>query len=155
MEQNQSNTPTPDQGVSSGNPQATASVAALPEVLYAGFWRRFGAGIIDMVILGVAVSILSFIFGNAAGIFNTLGAWLYFAFFESSVKQATPGKMVLHLQVTDDHGRKLSFWRATGRHFAKIISAIILFIGYLMIGWTKKKQGLHDIIAKTLVIRHQ
>lgn len=135
-------------------PQSQVAVAALPEVKFAGFWRRFGAGIIDMVILAVASGILSFIFGEAMQFLGTIVGWLYFAFFESSNKQATLGKMVLRLQVTDIEGKKLSFWRATGRHFAKILSILILFIGYFMIGWTKKKQGLHDIIAKTLVIRH-
>lgn len=136
-------------------PQSQVAVAALPEVHFAGFWRRFGAGIIDVVILSVVSGILSFIFGEAMQFLGVIIGWLYFAFFESSNKQATLGKMVLHLQVTDEDGKKLSFWRATGRHFAKILSSIILFIGHLMIGWTKKKQGLHDIIAKTLVIKHQ
>lgn len=143
MEQNQSSVNTP-----------SSTPAVLPEIIYAGFWKRLSAGIIDWIILIIASGILSFIFGETTSIFGTLTAWLYFAFFESSVKQATPGKMALHLQVTDEQGKKLTFWRATGRHFAKIISTLIIFIGYLMIGWTKKKQGLHDIIAKTLVIRH-
>ena len=59
--------------------------------------------------------------------------------------------MAMDIIVTDLHGNRVSFGRATGRYFAKIISSIILFIGYLMIAFTEKKQGLHDIIAETLV----
>ena len=70
---------------------------------------------------------------------------------ESSSTQATLGKMAMSIVVTDISGNRVSFGRATGRHFAKIISAIILYIGYLMIAFTEKKQGLHDIIADTLV----
>jgi len=79
--------------------------------------------------------------------------WLYYALMESSVRQATLGKMALGLMVTDLNGQKISFDRATGRHFAKIISALILFIGFLMAGFTRRKQALHDMIAGCLVIR--
>ena len=71
---------------------------------------------------------------------------------ESSVKRATLGKMALGIAVTDVDGRRITFMRATGRHFAKMISGLILLIGYLMAAWTKKKQGLHDILAGTLVV---
>jgi uncharacterized RDD family membrane protein YckC len=74
---------------------------------------------------------------------------------ESSSKQATLGKMALALKVTDLQGRRISFARATGRHFAKIISGMILLIGYIMAGFTERKQALHDMIAGTLVIRTQ
>jgi uncharacterized RDD family membrane protein YckC len=79
--------------------------------------------------------------------------WLYYAIFESSSWQATLGKKALGLEVTDLAGNRISFGRATGRFFAKIISTLILFIGYIMAGFTEKKQALHDILAGTLVIR--
>jgi len=71
---------------------------------------------------------------------------------ESSDKQATMGKMALGIIVTDLEGNRVSFGRATGRYFAKILSALILLIGYMMTGFTQKKQALHDMIAGTLVI---
>jgi uncharacterized RDD family membrane protein YckC len=79
--------------------------------------------------------------------------WLYFSLLESSAWQATLGKKALGLEVTDLDGNRISFGRATGRFFAKFISSIILGVGYIMAGFTEKKQALHDILAGTLVIR--
>jgi len=79
--------------------------------------------------------------------------WLYYALFEASHFQATPGKMALGLVVTDETGHRIGFGRATGRYFAKLISALILYIGFMMAGWTEKKQALHDILASTLVLK--
>ena len=81
-----------------------------------------------------------------------IGIVFYFAIQESSDFQATVGKRALNIKVVDKRGNKISFWRALGRYLAKIISALILYIGFIMIGFTSKKQGLHDIIADTLVI---
>ena len=86
-------------------------------------------------------------------IIRTILHWLYFALMESSTWQGTLGKKALGLEVTDLEGRRISFGRATGRFFAKIISALILWIGFIMAGFTEKKQALHDMIAGTLVIR--
>ena len=72
---------------------------------------------------------------------------------ESSSLQATLGKMIFGMKVTDLNGNRISFARATGRHFAKYLSSMILFIGYIMAGFTERKQALHDMIAGTLVIR--
>ena len=80
-------------------------------------------------------------------------AWLYFALMESSKNQATLGKMALGLKVTDLEGNRISFGRATGRFFGKIISGMILYIGYILAGLTEKKQALHDMMAGCLVIR--
>ena len=79
--------------------------------------------------------------------------WLYFALMESSSKQATLGKMALGIRVTDVNGNRIGFGRATGRHFAKILSGLILGIGFLMAAFTEKKQALHDMIAGTLVVK--
>jgi uncharacterized RDD family membrane protein YckC len=88
----------------------------------------------------------------SVGVLVVIVPWLYYAGFESSRGQATPGKVLLRLEVTDLTGNRLSFARATLRFFGKYISTLIIFIGYLMIGLTKKHQGLHDKIAGTLVI---
>ena len=88
----------------------------------------------------------------AIGMLLIVIPWLYFAGFESSRSQATPGKVLMHLIVTDLEGGKPSFARTTLRFFGKYISALIIFIGFIMIGFTKKRQGLHDKIAGTLVL---
>jgi uncharacterized RDD family membrane protein YckC len=95
--------------------------------------------------------ILSFMLG---GLFFIALEWLYFAGMESSARQATFGKSVMSLRVTSLEGRRISFGHATGRFFAKIVSGMIpLAIGYIMAGFTAKKQALHDMIAATLVLK--
>jgi uncharacterized RDD family membrane protein YckC len=148
---------------------ATASAPAYPAaVQYAGFWRRLGASLIDGIVVGgVAIVIYIIFVGVGAVTFDEWGffvgyaiayiavivlGWLYYALMESSAKQATLGKMALGIVVTDAQSQRVSFGRATGRHFGKIISGIILYIGYIMIAFTAKKQGLHDIMADCLVV---
>jgi uncharacterized RDD family membrane protein YckC len=83
-----------------------------------------------------------------------LGAWLYHAKMESSSWQATLGKKALNLRVTDLNGAPVSFNRATGRHFAKLITGLIpLGIGFMLAGLTERRQALHDMIAGCLVLR--
>jgi uncharacterized RDD family membrane protein YckC len=95
--------------------------------------------------------ILMIIFVSFLGL---IASWLYHAYLESSPNQGTLGKMALGLIVTDLQGRRISFGHATGRFFAKIITSLIpLGIGYMMAGFTEKKQALHDMIAATLVLR--
>jgi uncharacterized RDD family membrane protein YckC len=80
--------------------------------------------------------------------------WLYHALMESSEWQATLGKKALGLVVTDLAGQRVSFGRSTGRHFGKIITNMVpLLIGYIMAGFTAKKQALHDMLAGCLVLR--
>jgi uncharacterized RDD family membrane protein YckC len=86
------------------------------------------------------------------GVLLIIIPWLYFAGFESSRSQATPGKLLMRIVVTDLEGNKPSFARVTLRHFAKIISALVIFLGFLMIGLTRNRQGLHDRIAGCLVL---
>ena len=138
---------------------------------YGGFWVRVLAYIIDSIILQFATSILSGI-GMALAIalggasetaaVGALGSfyglafvanWLYFALMESSRWQGTVGKQALKLIVTDADGGRIGFGRATGRYFAKFLSTMIFLIGFFMVGWTERKQGLHDLIAGTLVQR--
>lgn len=137
-------------------------------VSYAGFWRRAVALIIDRIIIGVAFALFAALMGvslqnagNSGGVFAGVsflflaifGEAIYYAFFESSDYQATPGKMVLSLKVVDMEGQQISFWRSFGRNMGKYISGLILFIGYMMAGWTQKKQALHDMFVDCLVIR--
>lgn len=85
------------------------------------------------------------------GMLSIAATWLYFALMESSNYQGTLGKIVMGIIVTDENGNRITFGRATGRYFAKILSGMIFYIGYIMAGFTDKKQALHDIIANTLV----
>lgn len=79
--------------------------------------------------------------------------WLYRAIMESSSQQATIGKLLLQIRVADIAGNRISFWRATARHFSKMISSIMLLIGFLMAAWTKKRQALHDKMSGCIVVR--
>jgi len=132
--------------------------AQIQPVEYAGFWKRFAAWIIDAIILFPLSFVITLLinwvwwFWGISWIINMIVGWLYYSLFESSSHQATLGKMALGIIVTDLNGDRISFARATGRHFSKILSALILFIGFIMIGFTEKKQGLHDMIAGTLVV---
>ncbi len=83
---------------------------------------------------------------------NTLIAWAYFAGLESSPWQATVGKLALGIRVTDLHGQRISLPRALGRYLAKFLSVFTLGFGFLMVVWTRRKQGLHDMVVDTLVL---
>lgn len=145
---------------------------------YAGFWRRLLAILIDGTILsgiwaiisrifdiplpGYNLSLYEFEYAIASGyetinvtweLISAMLSWLYYASFECSKYRATPGKMALGIVVTDYDGEQISFGKATGRYFAKMISAIILFIGFIMAAFTDQKQALHDIMAGTLVVK--
>lgn len=82
----------------------------------------------------------------------TVMTWLYFALCESSVWQATLGKLALGIRVTDMHGARISLPRALARYPAKLLSSLIFCIGFLMVAWTERRQGLHDFIVGTLVL---
>jgi uncharacterized RDD family membrane protein YckC len=148
----------------------------LNQGLYAGFWMRFLACLIDSIILQVAGFVLALpivlLFGLAAAsggriteqmasasvmlVFFPLSVvmnWLYEAGFTSSARQATPGKMALNIVVADLAERRISFGRATGRHFGKYISGFTFAIGYLIQPFTERRQALHDLLAGTLVLR--
>jgi uncharacterized RDD family membrane protein YckC len=98
------------------------------------------AGLIGMILVFATVSVLI--------------QWLYHAYLESGEKQATWGKQALGLYVTDLMGNPITFGRASGRFFAKMVTGMIPFgIGYIMAGFTERKQALHDMIASCLVLR--
>ena len=135
---------------------------------YSGFWKRFVAYVIDVIIVYLIVWVLGMFMPDSPtqvtvqgasssadtnlGLVGVAVAWLYFALQESSARRATFSKRALGIVVTDLDGKKIDFGRATVRHFSKIISGVILGIGYIMASFTQKKQGLHDMIAGTLVI---
>ena len=150
---------------------AEGAGAARVEYVYAGFWRRLLAILIDELILATVALLFSASYylvamsgpGSRAlavtvlsnRIFSFLLHWLYFSFMESSRKQATLGKMAIGIIVTDYSGQRISFPRASGRYFGKYLSAFILGIGFIMAGFTRKKQALHDMLAETLVVMGQ
>lgn len=149
-------------------------VGAAPAGIYAGFWKRLAAFILDyavvLVLAMLAGGVIGLIAGAGAGVGAApsasdddpaagLGAvagllvwWLYYALMESSEQQATLGKLALGIRVVDMQGNRVSFWRATARNAAKLLSGMILAIGYLIAGFTARKQALHDIIAGCLVV---
>lgn len=150
-----------------------AGIAPVGGVRYGGFWIRFVAAIIDGIIVQVVVLPLSFLAGGVVGfagamggaprsgipilggiigfVIGIAGTWLYEALMLSSTRQATLGKMIFGMKVTDLSGNRLSFAHATGRYFAKWLSAFTLLIGYIIAGFTERKQALHDMVAGTLV----
>ena len=134
---------------------------------YAGFWKRFAAAVINAIVTTIGGLVIGFVFGMAMvaggtkdpailnGMGNILGiilCWIYFAAMESAPSKGTPGKMALGIKVTDLDWKKIGFGKATGRHFGKILSGIILGIGFIMVAFTQKKHGLHDIMADCLVV---
>lgn len=150
---------------------------------YAGFGQRFAAILIDGVIIGAVAMIVGFVLGalffTSAGL-NTIisgeelddgtiimgilsyiffvfmiliGSWLYFALQESSTKMGTIGKRAMGIVVTDMDGNRISFARASGRYFGKIISGSIMYVGYIMAAFTERKQALHDMISNCLVMQ--
>ena len=128
---------------------------AVARTEYGGFWVRVVAAIIDGVLLAIVGVVLGLVVGDRTteSLVSTVVGWLYYAGMESSARQATLGKMAMGLAVTDLSGDRVSFLRATGRYFAKILSALILLIGFIMVAFTEKKQGLHDMLAGTLVVK--
>jgi len=131
-------------------------------VEYADYFKRTFAVLIDSMILSVIVIIPYFVLGvimAVAGIplellslWVVLAVWLYSAMLESSGMRATPGKRAMGIIVTDLEGKKISFGRASGRFWAKSLSALTFFIGYLMIFFTEKRQTLHDMLSGCVVI---
>jgi uncharacterized RDD family membrane protein YckC len=130
---------------------------------YAGFWRRFAAYLIDSLLLGALQFTLIVIVqviapndlraqANVAPVGLVL-AWAYFALMESSPAQATVGKMALDIYVTDRSGDPIDFRRASIRYWAKLVSTLVLMLGWLMAAFPPSKRALHDYLAGTHVLR--
>ena len=147
------------------------------DIVYAGFWRRCGALIIDQLALGLAFYAVAFLVVVAtagSGAWNGVSedhvpVWFFIAYFamigcyyiaaafyyslqESSTHQATLGKRALGIKVTDTQGRRISRKHALGRWFAASLSYLSLYIGFLLAAFTAHKQALHDMVAGTLVV---
>lgn len=146
------------------------------ESIYAGFWIRFGANLIDSIVLLIPLWVLNTIILLVTGVstfdyttgvvdenaflggyilallVNILIGVLYFVVLESSNNQGTVGKMAVGVKVVDVNGERITFARSLGRYFSKMLSGI-MYIGYIMIGLTKEKRGLHDFIAGTYVVK--
>jgi uncharacterized RDD family membrane protein YckC len=124
------------------------------EYNYASFGDRLVATIIDGLILAIPNVILKLVLPeDVADLATVLMGWLYGALLESGDNQATLGKKAMNIIVTDLDGERISFGKATIRHFSKIISVLLILIGYLMQPFTEKRQALHDMIAGTLVYK--
>jgi uncharacterized RDD family membrane protein YckC len=98
-------------------------------------WKAFAVAMAGMMVISFVIQ------------------WLYESLMTSSKYQATLGKMAVKIMVTDENGKRLSFGRATGRYFAKMLSGIICYIGFIMAFFDEKKQALHDKIVKTYVVK--
>ena len=138
---------------------------------YAGFWIRFGALFIDNLIISIVSCIINLCFiliffgpsfhnkSLQAGIISSVYGFslllniIYYAGFESSKWQATLGKRAFGLKVTNLEGQRISLRRAICRYLAKFLSWLILAIGFIMAGFTQRKQALHDFIVNTVVVR--
>jgi uncharacterized RDD family membrane protein YckC len=128
---------------------------ASARMAYASPWRRMFGWLVDGLI-----AVLTLLLGASTGLdvlaLAVVALWLYFALLESSSRQGTLAKMLVNERVTDLDGRRISFKRATARHFAMYLSAVSPFlVGFLMAFWTKRRQALHDYIASTLVTDSQ
>ncbi len=130
---------------------------------YAGFWLRFLAAIVDTLILWVPGSAFRWLIGDViSGLMLeildfaqlTLIWALYYGVTESSERQATFGKRLVGIYVIDADGQRLTFGKAAIRFLLGVAAALPLGIGLFMIGWTERKQGLHDMIARCLVVRN-
>jgi len=143
---------------------SSASRTVAADSNYGGFWIRLVAYVLDAIILGIPIAILRFALnpsdpssGHPVLVFvlTVIIEVAYFAGFWSSGLQATLGQKICGLRVVSatDFG-KVSFGRAVGRFFAMILSGLIFCIGFLMIAFTERKQGLHDMIAGTYVIKN-
>jgi uncharacterized RDD family membrane protein YckC len=153
-------------------------VAPAAVVSYGGFWIRFVAYLIDTIILMVAMGIVQFaVLGSfmsfphfdpqtrpetliapmlgmigVLSLFSIAIGCTYESFFVFKYG-ATPGKMALSLKVVRPNGEPVDLGRAVGRYFGKILSGIILYIGYIIAGFDSEKKALHDMICDTRVIR--
>jgi uncharacterized RDD family membrane protein YckC len=148
-------------------PPAVSPAPAEPETKqkYARFSQRLVAALVDALVFAVPLVVLSLITesssdkaGSIPGVSRISiavvvpAAWLYSALMESSARQATLGKGVLGIIVTDLDGKRISFGKATARYLGKLVSAVLLFIGFIVAAFTTRKQALHDMIVGTLVV---
>lgn len=134
-------------------------VSAISFIVILPLLGIFGVSVYAMVQSGADIESSPAMIGSLVMMYLTvvfiaiLLNWLYYALMESSKHQGTVGKLALRIKVTDYSGNRISFARASGRYFGKILSGMIMMIGYIMAGFTIKKQALHDILANCYVIK--
>jgi uncharacterized RDD family membrane protein YckC len=167
---NQCGAPAPSAEAAPAAAPWSPATAAGPVARHAGFWRRFAAIMLDGLVLGVpSYALFAVVLGSSVltdpeamtanmgklglvYLVSIIGGMLYPALMHSSSLQATVGKLAFGIKVTDLQGQRISFGRAVGRYFAGWLSALILYIGYLMAGFTERRQALHDVMCGTLVV---
>ena len=125
----------------------------------AGFGKRLAAWLIDCILISFAGYVIGLVLGvnifkESWGIiwFDNILTMVYFIIMEGGNSQATFGKKILNIKVTGLKGEPINYKKAFIRNICKIISALIIGIGFIMVLFTDKKQGLHDLIAETLVV---
>ncbi|MUG87080.1 RDD family protein [Paenibacillus timonensis] len=118
-----------------------------PNPVYVGFWRRLLAYFIDGLILTVIDWILPF-----SDFMQRLLDLLYFVILPATSWQGTIGKLAVGAKIVDGEGERISILRSIGRYFSQFLSALLLFIGFLMIAFSAEKRGLHDWICNTFVL---
>ena len=140
-----------------------AATAVKTEVVYAGFWWRVLAYLIDLAVIGCVQTVLAAgVFAASSGDLRTivniapvcsLIAWAYYALLESSPARGTLGKVALSLFVADVHGDPITFYRASARYWLKLLSSLTFGLGWLLPAFTPRKQALHDLLSGCLVLR--
>ncbi|MBF0213709.1 MAG: RDD family protein [Magnetococcales bacterium] len=154
--------------------QPEHSLAIHPEIRYVGFWWRTLAAVIDLILCQALLLVIAFPLGLAMGVslagsfarheivaltsvvgylVGSVVHWLWFTLGESSSWQGSPGKKMLGFKVVDEQGRRIGFGKANGRYWSKLLSMLLLFVGFIMVAFTERKQGLHDKIAGTFVVK--
>jgi uncharacterized RDD family membrane protein YckC len=146
-----------------------------PRPAFAGFWMRAVAYLFDTVLISLVFGLIASFYPSTfikfpdataplsltslpqltpiAFAITATATWFYYTMFEASAWQATPGKRALRLYVADMNGQRVTFARAAARNLAKLVSSLTFLVGYLVAGFTEKKQALHDILASCLVLR--
>jgi uncharacterized RDD family membrane protein YckC len=146
-------TPAPGQLVLDGGPWTTVATSTdVGTMRYGGFWIRLAAWAIDFLVTAIPVGIAQRV-APPFGLVAALAVLLYYPILESSELQATLGKKACGLFVTDSRGRRISFGRAVLRYIAKFVSALPLGLGFVLIAFSARKRGLHDLMVDTLVLR--
>lgn len=142
-----------------------SSVQELVQVKYAGFWIRWVAFVVDSIIVSIPINIIVFLLSIGVPVLNTqsnsqslvmpiinLAVILSYSSLMIYYKGATLGKMLVGIEVKSVDLKSLSITKIILREVSKIISTLIFFIGYIMAGFTKKKQALHDKIVSGVVV---
>jgi uncharacterized RDD family membrane protein YckC len=139
------------------NPGHENTVSAETALVYAGFWRRYAAALIDGLLTGIVGLVITFFAGTDMILQISLSAIIniiYFSIFDSSEMMGTPGKNIMGLVIISENSKaRISFKTALIRHLVRWISGVLLGIGFLMQLFTSKRQTLHDMASETLVIK--